>query len=131
MTYAYLKKYSISSNKRGFYIDGPNWTLQASNTADRFFRQSNQYHDDMQLPLTVVKTMVHLGEAKTGGRKRKAEMLEWFPYLNPDYCDMSSEQLNDLMEFVIDCADEDQIQADSDLMEFLRNQTPVQTTDIE
>lgn len=130
MTYAYLKKYSISSSKRGFYIDGPSWTLQTSNTADRFLRQSNQYHDDMQLPLTVVKTMVHLGEAKTGGRKRKAEMLEWFPYLNPDYCDMSSEQLNNLTEFVIDCADEDQIQADSDLMEFLRNQTPVQTTDI-
>lgn len=130
MTYAYLKKYSMSTDKRGFYIDGPSWTLQTSNAADRFFRQSTQYHDDTQLPLTVVKTMVHLEETNTGGRKRKAEILDWFPYLNPDYCDMSSEQLNDLMQFVIDCADDDQAQAGSDLMEFLSNETPIQTTEI-
>jgi hypothetical protein len=53
MTYAYLKKYSPSTTKRGFYIDGPNWTLQTTSNADRFFRQSTRYHDDTQLPLTV------------------------------------------------------------------------------
>lgn len=121
----------MSSDKRGFYIDGPNWTLQTSAVADRFFRQSNQYHDDTQLPLTVVKTMVHLEEADTGGRKRKAEILDWFPYLNPDYCDMSSEQLNALMQFVIDCVNDNQAQTNSDLMEFLRNETPIEATNIE
>ena len=131
MTYAYLKKYAPSSTKSGFYIDGPNWTLQTSHSADRFFRQSNQYHDDMQLPLTVVKTMVHLGEAKTGGRTPKAEMLDWFPYLNPDFCDMSSDQINELTEFVIECVDDDQKQVTSDLMEFLRIQTPLPATNIE
>jgi len=131
MTYAYLKKYSPTSNKTGFYIDGPSWTLQTSHRADRFFRQSSQYHDDMELPITVVKTMVHLGEAKTGGRTPKDEMLDWFPYLNPDYCDMSSDQINGLMQFVIDCANNNQTQAESNLMEFLRHQTPLQATEVE
>lgn len=131
MTYAYLKKYAPSSTKSGFYIDGPSWTLQTSHSADQFFRQSNQYHDDMQLPLTVVKTMVHLGEIKTGGRTPKAEMLDWFPYLNPDYCDMRADQINELTKFVNKCVDDDQKQSNSKLMEFLRKETPLTVTNIE
>ncbi len=100
MTYAYMKKYSPGTDKRGFYIDGPNWTLQTSTKADRLLRQGTRYHDDTELPLTVVKALVHLGEAETEGRESKEKILDWFPNLNPEYCDMTQKQLNNLREFI-------------------------------
>lgn len=127
MTYAYLKKYSGGTDKNGFYIDGPNWTLQTSFRADRFFRQSVHYHDDTQLPLTVVKTLVHLEEAETGGRKSKEEILDWFPRLSPKYCDMSEEQLNELEEFIAEevASQTSSESSPNELDNFLRNQTPI------
>jgi len=124
MTYAYLKKYSVSTDKSGFYIDGPNWTLQTTHEADRFFRQSTHYRNDTQLPLTVVKALVHLGEAKTGGRERKSEILGWFPQLNPDFCDMSQDQLADLQDFIASIAGSEESNS-SEFNDFLRLETPL------
>jgi hypothetical protein len=127
MTYAYLNKYSPSTTKRGFYIDGPNWTLQTTSKADRFFRQSTRYHDDTQLPLTVVKTLVHLGEAKTGDRTQKEEILSWLPKLSPRYCDMDSNQLNELQTFIEESLEDSRsVESESSvLISFLRDETPI------
>lgn len=127
MTYAYLKKYSPRTDKHGFYIDGPNWTLQTSPKLDRFFRQSTFYHDDTELPLTVVKTIVYLGEAETGDRDRKAELLDWFPVLNPAYCDMDRSQLAELRDFITKSLETDGLDEDDfrDFNDFLRHQTPI------
>jgi hypothetical protein len=127
MTYAYLKRYSPSTDKRGFYIDGPNWTLQTSHRADRFFRQSTSYHDDTELPLTIVKTLIHLGEAETGDRTSKDEILSWFPQLRPEYCDMDQRQISELEDLITDCLQSTEL-SDADAKEFNRfllSETPV------
>lgn len=127
MTYAYLKEYSRTTQKDGFYIDGPNWTLQTSFRADRFFRQSSYYNDDTRLPLTVVKTLVHLGEAKTGGHEPKEEILDWFPRLNPRYCNMDRKEIDELTGFIEERLDSKNFNQEgfSKLDKFLRNQTPL------
>lgn len=127
MTYAYLKKYSSRTNKKGFYIDGPNWTLQTSHKADVFFRQSMSYHDDTELPLTTVKSLIHLGEAETGDRTPKDEILGWFPQLNPEYCDMSQNQISELEDLITDRLRSNEL-SDADMTEFNRfriNETPL------
>jgi len=133
MTYAYLKKYSPHTDKNGFYIDGPDWTLQTSFKTDRYFRQSTSYYDDTELPLTIVKTLIHLGEAETGDRTSKDEILSWFPHLNPDYCDMSQEQITELEELIADCLESTELR-DSDKEEFirfLRTETPIDSSKID
>lgn len=127
MTYAYLKKYSPSTNKNGFYIDGPNWTLQTSHKVDRYFRQSTSFHDDTDLPLTVVKTLIHLGELETGDRTSKDEILSWFPHLNPDYCEMSQKQINELEDLIANCLESTELNssAAAEFKGFLRTETPV------
>lgn len=127
MTYAYLKKYSPSTDKRGFYIDGPSWTLQTSSRADRFFRQSSNYCDGSRLPLTVVKTLIHFGEAETGDRTSKEEILRWFPGLKPEYCDMNKSQLDELQELITDCLEANELNENEseEFRHFLQQQTPI------
>lgn len=123
----YLKKYSLSSSKRGFYIDGASWTLQTTPATNRFFRQSVHYHDDTELPMTIPKALVHLGEAKTEARHTKAEMLDWFPRLRPSYCDMSDKEVREFRRFIKKRLEQSGLYESQfeDLNSFLEQETPI------
>lgn len=123
---AYLKKYAASTRKDGFYIDGPSWTLQTTVWADSYFRDSN-YFDDSQLPRTVVKTLVYLGEAQTEGRKSKEDMLDWFPTLNPEYCDMGADEKEALRNFVDERLQKSGLNRSEfeEFVRFLERETPI------
>ena len=77
--------------------------------------------------MTVVKTLIHLGEAETTRRTSKDEILSWVPYLYSDYCDMSQKQISELEELIADSLESNKLR-NSDAKEFnryLRIETPI------
>jgi len=125
---ARLKKYSPGTDKRGFYIDGGRWTLQTTFRSNRFFRDSIKYHPDNQVPKTVTKTLIYLGEVDTEGRKSRDQMLEWFPHLDPGYCDMDSDAVAELRAFCEEILERGALEKAEfeEFNEFLRKETPLE-----
>ena len=94
-----LRSHGPTDRRRGFYVEYRGSTLQTTPRADRLFRVSRHYRGGAALPVVVVATLVHLGEATPDDWTPKAEFLARIPRLNPGQCELGADGLAELRRF--------------------------------
>jgi hypothetical protein len=124
---ARLKRHPPDDPRRGFYLVADGRRLHTTPRADRLFRVSRHYEVDGRVPTLVVRTLVHLGEAKAPGMTPKGTVLDRFPRLNPGRCPLPEVARSELRTFVgRRLRDAGLPPAElAALNEFLREQTPL------